>query len=431
MMRKWVCRIRRLAVTAIAAVILAGAVASAASARLTAIFYQCASQARICAIAPAGGLVGRLAHAGTFAGVTSDGQTYGYHDVAGISEAPVTGGAAAVVNVADGVGYPLMSGDGSAFLDNSAAASGIDFVTEYRAAPGPSTAQMSLDTNLGGMPALGGLSYGWSGSTPLTAHWTADATWICVGGQDGDYCGQDAATARTLGANTSVEDPDGSPDGSQIVAVTVAPSSLSPAIVLFDARTGALVRTLVPAHADVSYATPRFSPDGTAIVFEEFPTIGAQTPKIETVAIDGGPVHTVADGSDPFWAPATAAPRPRASLPTQTLTSDSRARRLLVSCHLTGVGRCAVTATITAHAAHALGLAASVNTPYRLASGARTTRRAGAATLKLSLQPRAASAIRPARALSIQLTATSTAPGRLTQTTSAHVILRARMTDPS
>ncbi len=431
MMRSWGWRTHRLAVTAIAAVILAGAVASAASARLTAIFYQCGWSGRICVIAPVGGPVGRLAHAGWFAGVTSDGQTYGYDTAAGIWEAPVAGGAAVDVNVGDGVGDPLMSGNADAFLDDSVAASGIDLVTEYRAAPGPSTAQMSLDINLVGLQILGGLSYGWSGSTALTAHSTADATWICVGGQDGDYCGPDAATARTLGASTGVVDPDGSPDGSQIVAVSGTPSSSSPSILLFDARTGALIRTLVPARAGVGYATPRFSPDGTAIVFEAFAADGGQASQIETVAIGGGPVHTVADGSDPFWAPATAAPHPRASLPAQTLTGDSRARRLLVSCHLAGAGKCAVTATITAHAAHALELAASANKPYRLATGARTVRHAGAATLKLSLQLRTAIALRRARVLSIKLTATSTARGKLTQATTTQGTLRARMADSS
>jgi hypothetical protein len=39
MMPKWGCRIHRLAVTAIAGVILTGAVTSTASARMTAIFY--------------------------------------------------------------------------------------------------------------------------------------------------------------------------------------------------------------------------------------------------------------------------------------------------------------------------------------------------------------------------------------------------------
>ena len=429
--RRWGWRFQRLAVAVVAVVILAGAVASAASARLTGIFYQCGwNVARVCVIAPAGGPVGQLARAGTFAGVTSDGQTYGYYSVGGIWEAPVTRGAAVDVNVADGVGYPVMSGNGSAFLDVSAAASGGAWVMEYRAGPGPSTAQMVLDTNVVGMQMLGGggLSYGWSGSTALTVHWTADGTWICVGGQDGDYCGPDAATARSLGANTSVQGPDGSPDGSQIVAVRSDSSSSWPSIVLFDARTGALVRTLVPARAGVGYVTPRFSPDGTAIVFQAFGD-DVQESRIETVAIDGGPVRTVAEGSDPFWAPATAAPRARASLPAQTLTSDSRARRLIVGCHLAGAGKCAVAATITARAAHALGLAAPANTPYRLAAGAWTARRARATTLKLSLRRRTATALRRARVLSIQLTATATAPGKLTQTTTRQGTLRARMAD--
>ena len=253
----------------------------------------------------AGWSVGACRHV---CGVMSDGQTYGYYSVGGIWEAPVMRGAAVDVNVADGVGYPVMSGNGSAFLDVSAAASGGAWVMEYRAGPGPSTAQMVLDTNVVGMQMLGGggLSYGWSGSTALTVHWTADGTWICVGGQDGDYCGPDAATARSLGANTSVQGPDGSPDGSQIVAVRSDSSSSWPSIVLFDARTGALVRTLVPARAGVGYVTPRFSPDGTAIVFQAFGD-DVQESRIETVAIDGGPVRTVAEGSDPScMAPETA-----------------------------------------------------------------------------------------------------------------------------
>lgn len=448
-------RLARRGPAALAAVAVAGALAlaalpAAASAASPAVIaYQC-SGTQICAISPAGGTPTTLAQSGYLAGVTGDGTTYGYLATSGgIWEAPVAGGAPTEVNTA-GQASPLavMSSDGAYFLTTQTLSFG-QFVYEYSVAAGPSSGYTSVDST-----TTATMTFGWLGDTPLTTHSDygfQPPSWVCIGGQTGGYCGKGATSPQIVSPTSNVTFPSGSPDGTQIVATVAAPDQDAGSIALFSASTGAMIRTIATPPAGTAYSVPRFSPDGTQVVFEADPGGGGPS-SIDVVGVDGAGPRTVAQGTSPSWggvdssgpAPTPAptppvnpipkspgpmrlppAPRPILKVPAQTLGTVRKARGLTVSCGLPGAGRCAVTATIAAKTAKQLGLKVPGKArAYRLARASKMFAKKGVTSLALKVSATIAAALGHAKTLKVTLTATSTAAGHRPRGTSKTITLR-------
>jgi hypothetical protein len=404
---------------------------AARAATASTIVYQCGSAGQICAIAPAGGTPTTLAQGGTLAGVTRDGTTYGYlPSGGGIWEAPVAGGTPTEINTQSQMSpLAVMSPDGRYVLEQLMVV-GVQYAIEYDVAAGPGSSYSTVDSTTGSM------TYGWLGDTPITTHSQLGLdppSWACLGQQTNGYCGQGATSPQIQSGTQNILFPDGSPDGSQVVAVLTAPGQSAGAIALFNATTGALIRTVATPPAGTGYSVPRFSPDGRQIVFESDPvdpdgTIGGPG-AIDVVDVDGTGQRTIAQGTNPFWGGTATAPvtttAPSISLRAarQRLAAVRRRRRLTVTCALGAAGRCAVTATVPARVARRLKL--KVRRHARTATLARashTFTAAGRAKLTLRLSRREARGLRRVRRVTLTLHGTSSAPGAKRMRTSTRRI---------
>lgn len=146
------------------------------------------------------------------------------------------------------------------------------------------------------------MTFGWLGDTPLTTHSDygfEPPWWVCIGGQTG-YCGEGATSPQIVSQTTNVIFPSGSPDGTQMVATVAEPEQDAGSIALFSASAGAMIRTIATPPAGTLCSVPRFSPDGTQVVFEADP-VGGGPASIDVVGVDGSGLRTVAQGSSPSW----------------------------------------------------------------------------------------------------------------------------------
>lgn len=427
------------------------ALPAAASAAPAVIVYQCGSGTQICAIGPTGGSPTTLAQSGYLAGVTSDGTTYGYlASTGGIWEAPVAGGAPTEVNTA-GQASPIavMSSDGAYFLTTQTLLSLGQYVYKYSVAAGPSSGYTVVDST-----TTATMTFGWLGDTPLTTHSDygfKPPSWVCIGGQTGGYCGEGATSPQITSQTTNVTFPSGSSDGSQVVATVAASEQDAGSIALFSATTGAMIRTIATPPAGTAYSVPRFSPDGTQVVFESDPVDASGNDtgpaSIDVVDVDGSNLRTLAQGFDPFWGgsgspspspgptplpisgpgPVKPPPAPKVTLevPAQTLAGVRKARHLTAACTLAAAGTCTVRATIAAKVAARLGLkVAKKAKAYTLAHASKKLAKKGTADLTLKLSARTVAALERAGTVKVKLTATSTASGHSPRTTSKTITLR-------
>jgi hypothetical protein len=213
-------------------------------------------------IDPAGGSPQTLAQTGDLAGLAADGTTHGYEpgaggiNAGGIWEAPVAGGTPTEVNDGgSGTSIPVMSPNGQFFMWDLDDLELGDFVSEYSVAAGPSSPEIDIDYD--DVPPM---SYGWLGTTPLTAHFDG-TSWVCIGGQTEDVnsdgiasCGANAPTALIHSSTNDIVFPSGSPDGTQIVATVAPEGAFGGSIALYSASNGAFIRTieveLIRARAD-------------------------------------------------------------------------------------------------------------------------------------------------------------------------------------
>jgi len=185
-------------------------------------------------------------------------------------------------------------------------------------------------TALGAAPATrrytGGGGVGFLGRALLSSRYTAgdDMHSVCIidpPAGDGAGC-----TPRIMGPN-SLSSPDGSPDG-RLVAVAVgdpAPAAAT-SVRLFDAATGAEVRTLAQ-----NAGGPSFSPDGKHVAFHA-------DGWIHVVPVSGGAARKVTPGVSPAWAEGFG---PGARLRSTTLRQ--RKGRISVGLRCEGGATCAGT----------------------------------------------------------------------------------------
>ena len=111
------------------------------------------------------------------------------------------------------------------------------------------------------------------------------------------------------------EDPDFSPDGSQLVFE--ATDSDDPALWLVGSDGSD--EHAIPSTWDVAYS-PAFSPDGRQIVFENY---GPPGPQIAVVDTDGSNFTVLAEGSSPSWGPMPATCRGRLATIVGTEDDDT------------------------------------------------------------------------------------------------------------
>jgi hypothetical protein len=306
-------------------------IAQARPAAASIIVYQCASE--VCAVDPS--TMGRrqLTQGGTaerpnaYASISRDGRVVGFTRDAAIYTTNLD--AASPVKVADGFSYAAtfgarMSPAGTGFLWNQL----ITFAGRTRpytysfVSGGPPPASIALDA----------LTYGWLGEEPVGVFSPGPITppaRVCVIGGGGDVCDRQIVTdpARLLAF------PDGSPDGSLIVAIAEPPPGSSPtfegSVALYSAASGTLVRDITAGPAD---RMPVFSPDGTQVAFQRD---GA----IWIIDLHGGAPRRLVDGANPDWgggalaaagglvAPGGDTVAPRAGIATPRCLRGQTARR--------------------------------------------------------------------------------------------------------
>jgi streptogramin lyase len=117
--------------------------------------------------------------------------------------------------------------------------------------------------------------------------------------------------------------------------------------------------------------------------------------------------------------------KPALAVTSENLVKLESARTLAVTCKLSAAGRCAVTASVSAAEARTLGLkVARKAKTVKLASASGTLRKPGTAKLRLRLGPTPARHLRRFKTLALTLTATASAKGAKTVSSSRTVKLK-------
>lgn len=283
---------RCLVVLALGAV---GVLAGASGAGASTIAYQCG--AAVCAVDPDTAAAPRqLTPDGRVAGIMRDGARAAWvaSSPQRIVLAPVAGGAESTLFSGEVYDFPAISPSGTK-ASWTWFFSGYGWYTyAYTGPPPPPPAGQYP-------PAVASSTYqttaGWLGEAPIvTVRGSADGTTkaqICRAVAGGPVC--DALLASD--PDSQVSFPDGSPDGSQVVAIRgPIPSAygtpVAGTVALYSIASGTRVRDLTPGASGDTH--PVFSADGTRVAFE-------RDGGIWVVNVSGGAPRRVATGSTPFW----------------------------------------------------------------------------------------------------------------------------------
>lgn len=427
-----------------------------ASAPASTIAYQCGGA--VCAVDPDTADPPRqLTADGRVAGVTRDGTRAAWVAPGPyrIVVAPLAGGAETALFTGEIYDYPRISPGGTKALWSWWFGGYGWYTYEYSGPPAPPPAPQYP-------PAIGSSTYqtshGWLGERAMIVRRGHDGSRskICDAAVGGANCTDAQALATEADISSQIAFPDGSPDGTTIVAIRApAPSSLgipvAGALTLYSTSTHERLRDLTPGATGDTH--PAFSADGSRVAFE-------RDGGIWVIDVAGGTPRRVATGSMPFWggartvpggpgdpggpgtpggpgdpgspggpgnpgspgapgtpgtpggpnAPAGKTPAPKVTLVGRPRIADLRRGRLRVRVSATGAGRARLTLAVSRKDARRLGLGkrttlvtataqlrAGRTATVRLRPSARVARRlARSAELRATLRTTFAPATGPA-----------------------------------
>ena len=249
----------------------------------------------------------RVVSDGRFAGVTADGKSIAWVQPSGeLVTAPTAGGPPTTVYT-EAVGIqPAISPDGEQFLWWFPG-DGFVYINRLTVATGE-VVGVSL--------CFCATTHGWLGTQGVAAFPSDPGpSRVCTVGAE-EETGTSDSCARALVSDPRGElaFPDGSPDGSQIVAAlqagsAPAGSSGTGALALYSVQSGALIRDLTTNPND---AEPTFSPDGDRIAF-------ARDGQIVVLDLASGQEHVVGPGVYPSWGGTPGSAGDRVEIPKQKL----------------------------------------------------------------------------------------------------------------